>query len=388
MRSGLKVLCCFLLVVSRCLAQELYDDGQVLITAENEAFESAAPQIPSLVYLAACAVREVLDGGVELLNFKQDETAFKGHKHYVKAVAFFPDGRYFVTASMDETARIWDRREKDCLVVLAGHTAFIDSVAVSPDGARIATASNDGTVCIWNRLGSCLARAPLKHWVTSVAFASDGTSVLAAVSGQLYLFDVNTANVICTFQGHTDTIKSIAAFSNNFFVSGSDDKTARVWNGLGECLAILSHENCVSAVAASSEGMFIATGDSDGRVRVWDLSSGDARLFRDFKPYVQRESPIATIKSIDFSPDSSTIMVSSFEKNVVIIDIYSSTLVQELLFKYDPIHDARFSKDGTSIIVGYSSWQPSLFYREQEESFWDMLTNFSKLSIKEKCDIQ
>jgi WD40 repeat protein len=57
---------------------------------------------------------------------------------------FSPDGQRILTASSDQTARVWDLSGKE-LATLRGHTAGVRSAVFSPDGQRILTASSDGT---------------------------------------------------------------------------------------------------------------------------------------------------------------------------------------------------------------------------------------------------
>ena len=68
----------------------------------------------------------------------------------VYSAAFSPDGRRIVTASEDQTARIWDAATAKLLAVLSGHDDAVARAAFSPDGRRIVTASRDQTARIWD----------------------------------------------------------------------------------------------------------------------------------------------------------------------------------------------------------------------------------------------
>ena len=72
-----------------------------------------------------------------------------GHQRPVLSAAFSPDGTRIVTASMDNTARLWDTVTGTEIMVLH-HENEVSSAAFSPDGARIVTASADKTARIWD----------------------------------------------------------------------------------------------------------------------------------------------------------------------------------------------------------------------------------------------
>jgi dipeptidyl aminopeptidase/acylaminoacyl peptidase len=72
-----------------------------------------------------------------------------GHTKGVLSAAFSPDGERIVTASGDDTARLWDAETGKQIGELRGHTHNVTSAAFSPDGKRIVTASDDKTVRLW-----------------------------------------------------------------------------------------------------------------------------------------------------------------------------------------------------------------------------------------------
>ena len=55
-----------------------------------------------------------------------------------------------MTASDDQTARIWDAESGKEIAVLKGHTEPVWSAAFSGDGKRVVTASEDNTARIWD----------------------------------------------------------------------------------------------------------------------------------------------------------------------------------------------------------------------------------------------
>lgn len=58
-------------------------------------------------------------------------------------LAWSPCGRYFVTGSLDNQARVWDAEVGKCLQILKDHTHFVQGVTWSADGQIVATQSSD-----------------------------------------------------------------------------------------------------------------------------------------------------------------------------------------------------------------------------------------------------
>jgi WD40 repeat protein len=65
-------------------------------------------------------------------------------------VSWSPDGKYLLTGSRDNTARLWDAQTGKQLHTLEGHSSDVMSVCWSPTGKFLATGSYDGTTRIWD----------------------------------------------------------------------------------------------------------------------------------------------------------------------------------------------------------------------------------------------
>ena len=157
----------------------------------------------------------------------------RGHEATVNSASFSPDGQRIVTASDDDTARVWRADGKGEPVVLRGHADTVRSASFSPDGRSIVTASKDRTARVWRADGQ-------------------GPPVV--------------------LQGHQDLVYS-ASFSpdGRSIVTASRDKTARVWRGRWPGLprgAPMPSGLRLSA-SFSPDGRSIVTTSGDNTARVW-----------------------------------------------------------------------------------------------------------------------
>jgi WD40 repeat protein len=80
-----------------------------------------------------------------------------------------------------------------------------------------------------------------------------------------------------TLEGHSDSVNSVAVTSDGTkIVSGSEDKTIKVWDltASGRLLNTLEgHHDSVSSVAVTPDGTKIVSG-SNKTIKVWDLNNG------------------------------------------------------------------------------------------------------------------
>jgi WD40 repeat protein len=72
----------------------------------------------------------------------------EGHKKRVNALAAFPDGLDFVSASEDKTIRVWSLRDGAAVSTITGD-ARINGAAVHPSGSLMASATLGGAVNLW-----------------------------------------------------------------------------------------------------------------------------------------------------------------------------------------------------------------------------------------------
>jgi hypothetical protein len=74
----------------------------------------------------------------------------EGHALSVNACAVTPDGRRMVSASWDQTLKVWSLENGCVLATLEGHADQVISCAVTPDGRRVVSASADKTLKVWD----------------------------------------------------------------------------------------------------------------------------------------------------------------------------------------------------------------------------------------------
>jgi WD40 repeat protein len=136
--------------------------------------------------------------------------------------------------------------------------------------------------------------------------------------------------------GHTAEVKSVAVSKDRKIVSGSLDRTARVWiaqqGEIGTIIhtgqyIILPHPAAVNAVACTPEaypGNFCLTGCADGVPRLWDLDHPD------YSTLMFNDKHQGAINGVAFSPSGQWCATASEDRTVCVWNTTTRELVGRL----------------------------------------------------------
>jgi len=130
---------------------------------------------------------------------------FSGHKDYVRAAKFSPDGKTFISVSHDNTCILWDLETGKEIKTLHGHKHGVSSIAFSPEGKRALTGSFDKSCILWDiRTGQKLRTLKgHERGVFNVDITSDGKHAIStSYDKSSILWDLENGVVIARFVGN------------------------------------------------------------------------------------------------------------------------------------------------------------------------------------------
>ncbi|CEP23422.1 RSA4 [Cyberlindnera jadinii] len=125
------------------------------------------------------------------MNSNKPVCRMTGHQKLVNHVQFSPDGRYIVSASFDNSIKLWDGRTGQFIATFRGHVAAVYQTAWSSDCRLLVSCSKDTTLKVW---------------------------------------DVRTRKLSIDLPGHKDEVYSVDwSVDGNRVASGGKDKQVRLW---------------------------------------------------------------------------------------------------------------------------------------------------------------
>ncbi|KAI5620448.1 guanine nucleotide-binding protein G(I)/G(S)/G(T) subunit beta-3, partial [Silurus asotus] len=164
------------------------------------------------------------------------KTTFAGHIGDCMSMSVSPDYNFFISGSCDYTAKLWDIREGRCKQTFYGHESDINAISFFPNGNAVITGSDDASCRLYDLRGD----QELTSYKDS-SLNSGVTSLAPSLSGRLLL-------------------------------AGYDDFNCNIWDMLkAERVGTLSgHDNRVSCLGMSADGMACCTGSWDSFLKIWN----------------------------------------------------------------------------------------------------------------------
>ncbi|KAG9290914.1 hypothetical protein G9A89_011064 [Geosiphon pyriformis] len=210
----------------------------------------------------------------DLQNDYKCVKTFHGHDHSVSSVAFLPsewvrsvtpseDGKWLVTSSNDQTSRLWEISTGECKMEFRGHDHVVECAIFAPIVAypfirELIGVEKDAKTSAKDQ------PLPAQYVVTG---SRDKTIKLWDPTGQC----------VKTLVGHDNWVRGLVFHpTGKYLLSASDDKTLKVWDmKTGRCTKTLAeaHAHFVTCIAFNPSSPVVATGSVDQTVKVWAPSS-------------------------------------------------------------------------------------------------------------------
>jgi len=206
-----------------------------------------------------------------------------GHSRAVYGVSISADGRRAVSASEDQTLKVWDLETGADIRTLVGHTAQVLGVTMSRDGRRAVSAASDGILKVWNLDTEDEPRALADHIArhSAVAVTGDWRRLVSEASdGTLKVWDLETGGELGTLADPSEGIHCVAvSHDGRTAVSASRDGTLKAWDvdAARQRMTFAGQHERVSCLALSDDGRTAVSASHDNTLKVWDVTTGRER---------------------------------------------------------------------------------------------------------------
>ncbi|KAI7892978.1 WD40-repeat-containing domain protein [Mucor mucedo] len=190
-------------------------------------------------------------------------------------------GKYMLSASDDHSINLWRTKDWEFLKNLKSHKGRVNSIAIHPTGKIALSVAIDRTAIVWNLMTGRKASINKlgRDEPMLVLWNSAGDKYAIMFDKSINIYNVADAKVATTIT-HTSRFHTMQYFHSkkndkDYIVTGSEDKTIRIWDvETGECVReVIGHKLRVKAVSVveCDDKIVLASVSSDGLIKCWDL---------------------------------------------------------------------------------------------------------------------
>jgi len=271
---------------------------------------------------------------------------------------FSPDGQLLVGGDVGSSnpageVKVWDVLTGQEILVEEAH--FMEPCGFSMDNHFLAIRSTvDKTVTLWDlEAGHEAYTLDSSQWVV---FSPDGHVLLSSESQDtIKVREVATGREIHTIErvatGRMSRAFSISQDGRLLTTRGRDGRL-RFWDVMSGQVAqtFEGHSGGIDCISFSPDGKVVASDSEDRTVRLWSSATG-----REIRKPVSNPDPVL---SVMFGPDGSIVALASKSNTVRVWDVASSQLRQTIHARlFGETHMIAFSPDGRLLATcgGYHS---------------------------------
>lgn len=278
----------------------------------------------------------------------------------IVSVAWSPDGNRIATGHEDGTLKIWDAGRGEALLTWQAHNFWVRQIDWSPDGLRLVSGGLDGYVHIWQAIsGQNLAAFTGKSDIGAVEWSPDGDQLMAiSAEGNpnLQIWDASSYQLI--FQRNGGTINDIDWSPDHSKIALAHpagrvyilDALSFQWLSYVKNPEPMGTHQVVS-VDWSPDGTRVVGGESQSRVRIWDV--GTSHLLYDLQGNESSDEnwPGQIVVEVSYNAEGSVIAGVSGDGTLRTWNANTGQVLETIQLNA-PIHAAAWNDEGSALAYG------------------------------------
>jgi WD40 repeat protein len=271
-----------------------------------------------------------------------------GHTNYVTSLLNLPESGELASASVDCTIKIWNIKNACIVRTIQAHQNWIENLALIKN-KLIASGDDEGTIKIWDYFGNCVNTlnghlgdvkmcvelanaklvsvswdASLKVWNTNdgeclrtietrskrtnmnnkttglyciLVWENQVDLIIGCDDASILYVNINFGDVRKVLRSHSDCVLCLQKLTCTQFVSGSGDRSIRIWDyEMGACLKTIinAHSSWINYLLVLPTGDVLSC-SNDTTLKLWNLEANKTKCIQTLRGHTSGVNCLAIV---------------------------------------------------------------------------------------------
>ena len=231
-----------------------------------------------------------------------------GHRDNVQSISWNPTGGALAALARDKTIRLWAADGTLQRVIKDVGDAKV--LAWNPDGSQFATVDKDSHVQLWTPDGTCKESFEVRSLCLTMQWSPDGEQLALGTGGGMRVCSLAENTWTDEIHGGKGWVDTLDWSPDGKRVAFAADEGLYLWNGQ-EAVSPhgVSDRGGVLALDWHPNGSLLASGGSDGRIRLFDNNGRHESVI---------EGHSDAVRDVDWSPSGRHMASASSDRRVTV----------------------------------------------------------------------
>nr|XP_039257069.1 U3 small nucleolar RNA-interacting protein 2-like [Styela clava] len=237
------------------------------------------------------------------------------HTAHILCLAISTDGEFLVSGSMDKMIHVWKAETMEHLHRFQGHRGAVSGVAFRLNSHQLFSSSFDRCVKVWDLDAMGYVETLFGHQDLVQACDSLSRERCATAGGRdgsIRIWKIAEESQL-VYHGHNGSIDCLKLINEEYFISGADDGSICLWSVMKKkpttCVKNAHPDSSskspwITAVTALINSDLVATGSSNGAVKIWKCGPKFLTIEHLFDIPV-----VGFVNSLQFSPTGNKLFI-------------------------------------------------------------------------------